>query len=92
MCRKTIYRTYGAGRLRRMAAIDMLLLWSKVRVLVVVLDEMRSTRMSRGHIGVAKMLRISACLISNSRYCIKGYVCKIKLKNAEIQEYVSAPA
>ena len=38
MCRKTIYRTYGAGRLRRMAAID------KVRVLVVMLDDMRSTR------------------------------------------------
>ncbi len=44
MCRKTIYRTYGAGTLRRMAAIDMLLLWSKVSVLVVVLDDMRSTR------------------------------------------------
>ena len=43
MCR-TIYRTYGAGTLRRMAAIDMLLLWSKVSVLVVVLDDMRSTR------------------------------------------------
>ena len=44
MCRKTIYRTYGAGTLRRMVAIDMLLLWSKVSVLVVVLDDMRSTR------------------------------------------------
>ena len=44
MCRKTIYRTYGAGTLRRMVAIDMLLLWSKVRVLVVVLDDMRSTQ------------------------------------------------
>ena len=44
MCRKTIYRTYGAGTLRRMAAIDMLLLWSKVSVLVVVLDDMRSTQ------------------------------------------------
>ena len=44
MCRKTIYRTYGAGTLRRMVAIDMLLLWSKVRVLVVVLNDMRSTQ------------------------------------------------
>ena len=30
MFRETTYRTYGAGTLRRIAAIDMLLLWSKV--------------------------------------------------------------
>ena len=54
MCRKIICHTYRAGTLRRMAAIDMLLRWSKVRVLVIVLDDMCSTRCPIGILGLPR--------------------------------------
>ena len=38
MCNETTYRTYGAETSSWIAAIDMLLRWSKIYILGVVLD------------------------------------------------------